>query len=217
MAYMTMHRQFAEIARTSLIEQGMNYQIELESLHDDRKKLDEWEAKAFEVDRIFPIQEKLDQVLLTTIVFSAMALEGYINFYAIKNFTKGYFEKHLDRIDIVTKWLLIPRLITGNEIPKDGRAFQLLNQLVSSRNYLVHAKATNAFQLDEDASEFILTKSASKMIDFDQNLFKKAKEAIEAMDILSLTMESLDTDENTSFDLLAPVGKRKDQKDEYGI
>jgi hypothetical protein len=74
------------------------------------------------------------------IVFAAMCLEAFINDYAVSGLSKSYVDKYLDKLDLATKWAIIPRLVTGKDLRRDSRAFKLLQRLVTSRHNLVHAK-----------------------------------------------------------------------------
>ncbi|HNW89612.1 MAG TPA: hypothetical protein PKN48_08100 [Bacteroidales bacterium] len=80
------------------------------------------------------------RLAITTIIFSAMTLESYINYYGSQKLPKNYFEKHLDNLDLKSKWIVLPRLITGQEIDLGGKAFALFSELISLRNKLVHDK-----------------------------------------------------------------------------
>ena len=75
------------------------------------------------------------------VCFSAMALESFIYDYAARLLGDGYVSKYLDKLDAVSKWLVIPRLITGKELSPGGRSMELLRELVRQRNQMIHAKS----------------------------------------------------------------------------
>jgi hypothetical protein len=52
-----------------------------------------------------------------------------------------YFDSHLSNLDVVSKWVVIPRLVCSNSIDKSGPAFSSLKKLIKSRNKLVHNKS----------------------------------------------------------------------------
>ncbi len=70
-----------------------------------------------------------------------MTLEAYIYDYAVRRLSKELAE-YADKLDVLGKWLIIPRLVTGKEIPRGERAFQLLQKLIANRNKIVHHKPT---------------------------------------------------------------------------
>lgn len=78
---------------------------------------------------------------LKAIIFSSMCVEAGINDYAGIHLGDSYCEKHIYSMDVVSKWVLIPKLVCGNEIDKSGPAFKALQRLIKSRNKLVHSKS----------------------------------------------------------------------------
>lgn len=76
-----------------------------------------------------------------TILFAALCVEASINDYAAWQLGDNYFEKHLANMDVVSKWVVIPKLVCGNEIDKSGPAYACLSALIRSRNELVHNKS----------------------------------------------------------------------------
>jgi len=78
---------------------------------------------------------------IQTIVFSAMCVEAAINDYAGTHLGDRYFESHLSSLDVVSKWVVIPRLVCGNELDKSSAAFGALKALIRARNQLVHSKS----------------------------------------------------------------------------
>lgn len=49
-------------------------------------------------------------------------------------------KKYVDKLDFLSKWVLIPKLITGKDFPTDSQAYELLVKLKKARNDLVHFK-----------------------------------------------------------------------------
>jgi hypothetical protein len=94
--------------------------------------------KAQELSRF---EEKRDQAYTTAVVFTAMYFEAFIYDYAASCLGDKYSKDHLDKLDFVSKWLVIPKLITGKEISKSGQAFEALKRLHKDRNSLVHLKS----------------------------------------------------------------------------
>lgn len=78
---------------------------------------------------------------IKTIVFSAMALEAAAYEFALIQLGET-LAKTLDKLDVVGKWLVIPRLVCGRALREDGPAINGLKGLVAARNALVHHKTT---------------------------------------------------------------------------
>ncbi|MEW6492181.1 MAG: hypothetical protein AB1589_06660 [Cyanobacteriota bacterium] len=167
------------------------------------------------------VKNKLSNYCLVTIVFAALAVEGYIYDYAARNLSDRFVDQHLDRLDVVSKWVVIPNLITGQDFPKEGNAFRLLKQLIKNRNYIVHNKSTQLLSTDEKISEEIsllaFSGAANKMVEFNDSILEKAEEAIITLDELAVVMESLDPNEYTSTFFNSPVGRAKQQWEQYGF
>jgi hypothetical protein len=102
-------------------------------------------------------KEEMARQAYVTVVFAAVALEGFINRRAISALSKTYFDKYLDRLDLVAKWAVIPRIAAGRTlIDQDGKAFQGLKKLVADRNRLVHPKIRHIASV-EDIRQFATT------------------------------------------------------------
>lgn len=79
---------------------------------------------------------------VVVVVFSAMMLESFIYQYGAEYIGKSYFKDHLDKLDLISKWLITPQLVAQKSIDKSGQAYEALKKLVKDRNYIVHHKQT---------------------------------------------------------------------------
>jgi hypothetical protein len=77
------------------------------------------------------------------VVYTVIALECYIQNYATRRLGENFCKKHIESMRHQTKWLLVPKLATGKEIPADHKGIVLLLKLIAARNRIVHAKAVN--------------------------------------------------------------------------
>ena len=78
---------------------------------------------------------------LQTIVFAAMCFESAIYEYAADHLGDAFVQDHLDKLDVLSKWLVVLRLVAGYELRKDHAPYGALKALVSARNRLVHSKS----------------------------------------------------------------------------
>jgi len=76
----------------------------------------------------------------TIITFTHIFLEAIIYDFCAVNFSDTYTKNYIDKLNFLSKWVVIPRLVTGNNFPTDSKAFQLLKKLNKYRNELVHLK-----------------------------------------------------------------------------
>jgi len=93
-----------------------------------------------DIDFICAKNAAIQRSAMVSVIFSSLTLEAFINNYAIERFSRNYFDNHLDKLSPVSKWILIPKLVTGNEINKDGQPYERLKNLFKHRDKLVHYK-----------------------------------------------------------------------------
>ena len=110
----------------------------LSSCDDPENPPADYHMKYMELD---PIEEARDQSCIIAVVFTAMYFEAFIYDYAASCVGDRYTKNHLDKLDFISKWVVVPRLVTGNEISKSGRAYESLKKLHKDRNSLVHLKS----------------------------------------------------------------------------
>jgi len=89
----------------------------------------------------FRIKDK-EKLWAKAVTFGAMCLEAFIYDYAAHNLSDTYTRKYLDKLDLISKWVIIPRLVTGKILPRESQAFEHLKRLVKERNELVHPKSS---------------------------------------------------------------------------
>ncbi|MDP2681640.1 MAG: hypothetical protein Q8P28_02370 [Deltaproteobacteria bacterium] len=87
-----------------------------------------------------------------SIFYSFMALEGFVNiiYYAfLKDELRSDFitdQKLDERLDIVTKILLMPSLCDGFKSKQKAAFFKILKKLKNHRNFLFHSKITDSLR-----------------------------------------------------------------------
>ena len=64
----------------------------------------------------------------------------FYNLKAQTKLSKSYLNNYLDKLDPISKWIVIPRDVTGNQINTDESPFQRMKELFRLRNSLVHYK-----------------------------------------------------------------------------
>lgn len=77
----------------------------------------------------------------TAVVFFVLAMEAYINYYAVMRLGKKYTEQHIDRLDLVSKWVIVPHLALGRRVLPEGETLTNLRKVVRLRNQIAHPKA----------------------------------------------------------------------------
>lgn len=118
------------------------------------------------------IEYNRDSAAIQAIVFSTMCFEAAIYDFAAIHLGDEYVAQHLDKLDLLSKWLVIPQLVSGIELNKGEAPYGALKQLIKQRNRLVHAKSE---PLDLTKIDDHNRKISSRKIGFDHavhNAFK---------------------------------------------
>lgn len=103
---------------------------------------------------------------IKAIVFAAMCVEAAINDYAGSQLGDKYYQQHLVNLDVVSKWVVIPRLICGNSLDKSGPAFASLKKLIKARNNLIHNKS---FEMDASDPIALVNKLDKRELEFEDD------------------------------------------------
>jgi len=78
---------------------------------------------------------------ISAIIFQAFSVEAYMNFYGAIKLGDNVFKNHYDRISILDKIIIIPRIATGRDFPKGDNIYGLIKKLFKHRDMLVHYKS----------------------------------------------------------------------------
>lgn len=117
-----------------------------------------------DVDVLASKNDAIGQLALIVIVFSALTLEAYINHYGINRLSRNYFSSYLEKLDVLAKWLVIPRIVTGEKLDPGSNAMQDLSWLVSLRNRLVHFKSKTITVEEIKESDFLWHEDAERSV-----------------------------------------------------
>lgn len=128
-------------------------------------------------------QESRMQVAgVKTIVFSAMCIEAAAFDFAAIQLSDAYAEQYLDKLDLVSKWVVVPKLVCGKSLQEDGAALNALRTLVRSRNSLVHQKS---LPFDPNGKNLTTVMKATETFP------SKVHNAFQAVVLLSLELNEL--------------------------
>ncbi len=104
------------------------------------------------------LQDDLAKSSSIVIVFSAMAIEAYIYDYAARHFGDNFVKDNLDKLDTISKWIVIPKLITGRDLPRQQKWFELklsedVIRYVVDETAFIESQCKKALQHLENSSE----------------------------------------------------------------
>jgi hypothetical protein len=89
----------------------------------------------------------------SAVVFSLIAIEAFINEFAIKQFSKKFLKNHLDNLSLISKLILIPKLANKKCLDTDGQLYEDIKWLIDLRNSLVHFHTISISVDDIDYSD----------------------------------------------------------------
>jgi len=130
----------------------------------------------------------LSKASFVLVVFAAMSAEAYIYDYAARNLGDAFVKDHLDKIDTVSKWILIPKLITGRELPRRSHWQAPLKKLVQTRNSITHYKSWDP--LSQPTS-----KTWGKLSKFSDDIHQAAGQSVALLGLLADTISENDPEE----------------------
>jgi len=91
-----------------------------------------------------------------------------------------FVKDHLDKLDTLSKWILIPKLITGSELPRQQKWFELLKKLIKTRNSIIHHKSSEGPTRSTDIQQYF--KKQETDIEF---LYETARQSIQLLNQLA--------------------------------
>ena len=137
----------------------------LKKEHDEFvSSLKEKEVSDYDVDILASKNDEIGQLAIIVVVFSALTLEAYINHYGITRLSKNYFSNYLDKLDLVAKWIIIPKVVIGKQLDPGSMAMKDLNWLVTRRNKLVHYKSKKVDVKNIQSSDFLWYEDAARAV-----------------------------------------------------
>ena len=148
------------------------------------KVCEEREMTDDDVDFFCAINAAINRHSMIAIIFSVMTLESFINGYGIENMSANYINEYLDKLELKSKWLIYPKLVTGKEIGRDCRAFSFLVELVGLRNRLIHDRPRRKQTNDIKDEEWLLKESnAERSLNTVRELVTELANLDESVDI----------------------------------
>ena len=127
------------------------------------------------VDKVAEKNDRIGRLVLIVVVFCTTSLEAYINHYATSHLSKNYLKTYLDKLDLLSKWIVIPRITTGTQLDAGSRPLQDLSWLITLRNKLVHYKSRTVSIEEIKDTDFLWANDAKRAIETAKNLAQELK------------------------------------------
>jgi hypothetical protein len=163
---------------------------QIDKLEKNRTKVKSADETILFEQEIIPLRKKLAKSSLIVIIFSAIAVETYIYDYASRHLGDVFVKDHLDKLDAASKWVIVPKLITGRELPRGERWFELLKNLIKARNSIVHHKSSELPMFPMDVQQYLKKQQASSRF-----LQETARQSTRLLGILADKISEIDPEE----------------------
>ena len=115
-------------------------------------------------DHFLFLAKSMSDHCLVVVVFCALALEAFVNHYAISRISGSYFGRYLERLSIQAKWVVIPGIVLGAGLKPGSRPLQELDWLVRLRNRLVHYKSHEVHPDRDTTSGWVRRSDAERAV-----------------------------------------------------
>jgi len=139
---------------------------ELKVFTDGRDSYDLRELKDLEI-----ISVKMRENALSCTLFQALAFESMMNYLGVRVIGASKFKEHYERLTPLNKLIVLYRIETGKDFPKDNELYKNIKSLISLRNELTHSKSKNFDYYNSDFEKH------QKIHDYcDQNIIDKVEE-----------------------------------------
>ena len=90
------------------------------------------------------MREEFERSVMISIVFSAMAIEAFVNDYGASTAGDDFFYDNFDRLSTLGKLQLIAKFILHRKIDKGEALYSHLKVIFNARDKLVHSKTRSA-------------------------------------------------------------------------
>jgi hypothetical protein len=190
-------RYFDLFQHTNFYSIGYEHFLEAKKLHAERERL-----LALIVGRD-PTPQELPQLVhaglhvsrasVITVVFCALALEAFINDYALGRLGKSLFKAHLDRMPILSKWMVLPMLISGKTLEAGGKPYLRIKNLFRLRDKIAHYKSRRV--------------RPDRLAKRDLVVFPDAEKAIEAVRTGVAALNKIDSNANKEWVAFTESGR----------
>ncbi|MHA2826506.1 hypothetical protein [Vibrio harveyi] len=130
-------------------------------------------------------------------IFTGMFLEAFIFDYAARKESINYAETYLDKLDPVSKWVVITRLFNEKGLNVSGTAVQSIKKAFKIRNNLAHNKSKKFPGMDPDNIEKFFNQAPPERL--------TPTECVKTLHVVLKELTTLDCEEIYGLQLLAKI------------
>lgn len=197
---------------------GVYSEIAMESFFKALQRYQEVKASNYLVSSGWELGE-MDKHVISTVVFSAMCIESFLNNYAAACLGDSEYYEHFDRLSAIGKFQLIAKFILKTDLDKGKSYYSHLKQLFRNRDAYVHNKSkkskyqgvteddlecySNARQNMIDEGQYIEPSFPKEDVD---HSIREARDALKAVKEIALFFDEYDSEAYAFARLFHPSG-----------
>ena len=197
---------------------SMYAEIAMESFYNALQRYEEVKSSNYVVSSMWELGE-MDKHVISTVVFSAMCVESFLNNYAAACLGDSEFYDNFDKLSAIGKFQLISKFILKTDIDKEKSYYSLLKQLFKKRDSYVHNKSRKAKYQGVSAedlenyqsgrqdfgedNQYIEPTFPKKEVDAD---IREARDALKAVKEIALFFDEFDSEVYAYERLFHPTG-----------
>ena len=152
--------------------------------------------------------------VIVSVVFSAMAIEAFINDYAASCIGDDLYYQNFDHLSVIGKLQLISSFILKTEFDRTSSCYSYVKEIFSARDKFVHSKSQSAYAFFKKNNLSFFEESEECEYEFDPDdwrimdknelneEFKLCKTAIKAMRNITSYFDGIDSNCYAYFRLL---------------
>ena len=116
-------------------------EIAIENYQAAKKLKNFMEEQGYKVERIGNVFSEFIKKSMITVVFSAMAIESFVNDYAATCLGDDFFYENFEKLSVFGKLQIIVKFLFKQELDKSISCYSNLKTVFSCRDKLVHSKS----------------------------------------------------------------------------
>lgn len=148
------HMYYKEVSSTNY-KIYKEFKVKYDKITDNNKTWDISEHNEKDNEKYINYWTNHRYYATIAVIFQALAVESYINYYGLKKLGSKKFNEHYEKIATVDKYVIIYEVVNKKEFPKSDSAYGNLKMLFKLRNSLVHSKAQEINMIDDDLEAFM--------------------------------------------------------------
>lgn len=132
---------------------SMYVEIAVENYYYANDIYEKLEERPFGCSEAVEAGWSIDKFVAISVIFSAAAVEAFLNDYAAACIGDEGFYDNFDKLTVLSKLQLISQFIIGTTVDKAGSLYGHLKALERCRNDLIHSKSSDAWKIVADTHD----------------------------------------------------------------